>query len=137
MITADHQRMTQLWWQDFQPGYEIYVSRVVLREVRAGDPEAARSRLALVEQLPRLVVTPQCYALARSLLRELVLPRKAVYDALHLAVAAVHEMSYLVTWNCRHMANEVLVPRISSIMMSRGYAVPVICTPSQLLRGEL
>ena len=129
--------MTRLWWQEFQPGYEIYVSRIVLREIRVGDPGAARGRLALVEQLPRLIATPECYRLARSLLRELVLPRKAVYDALHLAIAAVHEMNYLLTWNCRHMANEVLVPRIGSIMLSRGYAVPVICTPSQLLKGEL
>ena len=89
-----------------------------------------------MEQLPRLVLTPECFELARSLLRQMGLPRKAFYDALHLAAAAVHEMDYLVTWNCRHMANEVLVPRISSIMMSRGHAVPMICTPSHLFRGE-
>jgi predicted nucleic acid-binding protein len=134
--TAAHQRATRLWWQEFQSGFEIYISRAVLREVRAGDPEAARSRLAAVEQFPRLVLTSECYGLARSLLQELGLPRKAVYDALHLAVAAVHEMDYLVTWNCRHMANEVLIPKIGSIMRSWGYEVPMICTPEQLLRGE-
>ena len=134
-MTADHQRTTRLWWER-QPEYEIYISRIVLREAGAGDLEAARSRLALVEKLPRLVATPECYALARSFLQELVLPRKVVYDALHLAIAAVHEMNYLLTWNCTHIANATLREPIASVCRANGYEPPTICTPDELLAEE-
>jgi hypothetical protein len=112
----------------------MYISPVVLREIREGDGEAAKIRLAVAGQLPRLILTPQCFVLAEALSRELRLPSKAGYDALHLATAAVHRMDYLLTWNCRHIANESLIPKIRSIIVSWRHDSPVICTPRQLLR---
>jgi hypothetical protein len=97
----------------------------------------ARERLAAAMQFPILRETPKSVALARSLLREAGLSRKSAFDALHLAVAAVHRMDYLLTWNCRHIANEALIPRFRAIMMSQGYQSPVICSPLQLLDGDL
>ena len=97
----------------------------------------ARERLAVAMQFPILRETSESVALARILLREAGLSRRAAIDALHLAVAAVHEMDYLLTWNCRHIANEALIPRFRAIMMSQGYQSPVICSPLQLLDSGL
>jgi hypothetical protein len=126
-----------VWWEECRTGISVYVSRTVLREARRGDGEMARRRLAVATQLPILKETPESVALARSLLRESGLSRKAAIDALHLAVSAVHGMDYLLTWNCRHIANETLIPRFGAIIMSRGYQSPVICSPLQLLDGDL
>lgn len=135
-IVSGHQRLTRIWWSAARTRFDIYVSRVVLVEAAGGDPEAAGHRLALARRLSRLELTAECFRLARILQRESDLPDKASEDALHLSIAAVHRMSYLLTWNCRHIANAVLMPRFASIMASYGYAVPVICTPEQLLDGE-
>jgi hypothetical protein len=102
-------------------------------EIGAGDLIAARSRLALAHGIPRLDLTRACFLLSKELLQGAVLPKKAGRDALHVATAAVHEMDFLLTWNCRHIANAVLMPRIASIISGRGFKIPGICTPPQLL----
>ena len=75
-------------------------------------------------------------ALAAALLREVPLPERAAADALHIAVAAVNGVSFLVTWNCTHIANATLRPRIEAVCRRLGYEPPVICTPQELLGGE-
>jgi predicted nucleic acid-binding protein len=134
---AAAQRVTQAWWEDAKPRFDFYISRMVLLEAGAGDPEAAKRRLSAVRHLPRLTVTPEILVLAQHLRRETNLPKKAIYDAIHLATAAVYGMDYLVTWNCRHLASESRIPRIRSIIIAWGHASPVICTPSQLQRSDL
>ena len=133
LVTAANQETTRLWWHQFREDFELYVSQVVLLEVGAGDPVAARERLSVLEEIPTLVMTRECVELSRRLLREGGLPRRAWRDTLHLAIAAFHQVDFVLTWNCRHIANAVFVPRFASIMSSRGYVSPVICTPPQLL----
>jgi hypothetical protein len=111
----------------------LFISPIVLLEIEAGDGEAARLRLDLAKEIPLLDVTPKCDSLAERLLVEGGLPRNAARDAFHIAIAAVHRMDFLLTWNCRHIANDVLIPRLGSIMKAHGYASPVLCTPLQLL----
>jgi hypothetical protein len=79
---------------------------------------------------------PEAEALAATLLREVPLPARAAADALHIAVAAVNGVSYLVSWNCTHIANAALRPRIEAVCRQSGYEPPVICTPRELLGGE-
>jgi hypothetical protein len=105
----------------------------VLLEIGAGDVAEARSRLALVRELPKLDLTRDCSLLADELVQRAVLPKKARLDALHIAIAAMNGMDFLLTWNCSHIANALLIPRIGSIILSRGARSPVICTPQQLL----
>jgi predicted nucleic acid-binding protein len=131
---AAAQRTTRMWWESAESRFDLYISRLVLLEAGAGDPEAAKRRLSAVKHLPRLTVTPECLVLAQNLRREAGLPKKAVYDALHLAIAAVYGLDYLVTWDFRHLASESRTSRIRSIIVSWGHASPVICTPSQFER---
>jgi hypothetical protein len=137
VITAANQELTRVWWSGARDQFEVYISELVLLEIGAGDPEAARRRLAVAEQLPRLNVPMECSLLAQHLLEEGGLPEKAARDALHVAVAAVNKMDFLLTWNCRHIANASLMPKLSAIIDAWGYVSPQLCTPPQLLKQGL
>jgi hypothetical protein len=63
------------------------------------------------------------------------LPPNAAEDALHIAVAAVHAMDYLLTWNCRHIANAEMQKAIRSTCLLAGHEAPIVCTPEALM-GE-
>jgi hypothetical protein len=80
-----------------------------------------------------LVIAPETEALAVSLLNAGALPPKARVDALHVALAAIHRLQYLMTWNCRHLANAALWRRIEQVCKAAGYQTPTICTPYELI----
>jgi hypothetical protein len=134
LVTFGNQEKTRIWWHRHGPQFDLYVSELVLYEIEGGDPEAAKSRLALVEQIPSLDVTLECSRLAQQILPASGLPEIAGRDVLHVAVAAVNEIEFLLTWNCRHIANAVLMPKLSAAIRQLGYSSPMICTPPQLRR---
>ena len=133
LITAANQQMTHDWWHDHRGDFDLYVSQFVIEEASAGDPDAATRRLAMLEDLPQLDVTDAVQHLAQALLTQVPLPPNAQVDALHIAVATVHGMDYLVTWNCTHIANATLRHRIEAVCRAAGYEPPTICTPQELL----
>lgn len=135
LVRAGEQQVTREWWAR-RSQYDLRVSSLVLLECGAGDPDAAAERLEVLDDLPVLAQVPEADVLAATLLREVPLPTRAAADALHIAVAAVNGMSYLVTWNCTHIANATLRPKIESLCRRSGYEPPVICTPRELLEGE-
>jgi predicted nucleic acid-binding protein len=129
LVRAGHQETTREWWAM----RSTYISQLVLDESAAGDASAAAQRLAMLENVPLLELTPEATGLARALVREAALPSKAAADALHIALAAVHGMDCLVTWNCTHIANAAMRPKIEAICRASGFEPPVICTPLELL----
>ena len=128
-----HQEITADWWARRRMAFELYVSRLVIEESAAGDAEAAARRLVTLNGLMRLEWTEPVAVLAEQLLTEGAVPREATQDALHVAVAAVHGMDYLLTWNCRHIANAAMRNRIGDVCAAGGFEAPVICTPEELL----
>ena len=135
LITAAHQQLTLDWWEDRRADFDLYVSQLVMREASAGDEEAAKRRLTVIEEIPLLELNEEAVALARSLIEEGPLPEKASEDALHIAVATVHGMDFLLTWNCKHIANAQMRNLITEVCRSQGYEPPITCTPEELL-GE-
>jgi predicted nucleic acid-binding protein len=131
LILAAHQEVTRTWWAS-RDGYDLYVSQFVLDEAAAGDSEAADRRLEVLREMPLLNASTEVLALAGRLLAERGMPAKARIDALHVATAAVHGMDYLLSWNCKHIANATLRTRIESICRTAGFEPPVICTPLEL-----
>ncbi len=131
MITA-HQQLTKKWWNMRHQQFELFVSPLVLREVTVGNPTMAQRRLRIVRELPVLAVTAEATAVAEQLMKNGPLPPKAEVDALHIGVAAVHGIEYLLTWNCRHIANARTRSQIESICRNMGYEPPVMCTPEEL-----
>ena len=131
-LAADHET-TQEWWEVRRHAFDLFVSEAVLEEVAQGDADFAAKRLAVVTGLPQLRTSPEADVLVERLLRERVLPEVAAVDAVHLALAAVHRMDFLLTWNCRHLHNPYLERRIEAVCRGCGFPCPVICTPAELM----
>jgi hypothetical protein len=133
LVMAANQEATRKWWDESRSSFELFISQLVIGEISNGDPDAVKRRIAVVENLPELALTDQAEALGAKLLVGAALPQKAKADALHIAVATVHGMDYLLTWNCTHIANAIMRPKIESICRAAGYEPPVICTPPELV----
>ena len=131
LIRAAHQQITRDWWERRQR-FDLFVSQAVLREVGGGDAEAAGRRLAAVEGIPVLAVDTEVSQLAERFLVLRVIPTKAAVDAVHIAVAVVHGMDYLLTWNCTHIANAAIRSKIERTCRDMGLEPPIICTPEEL-----
>jgi hypothetical protein len=131
LVVAAHQRVTREWWAG-RMGFDLYVSQFVWDEASRGDAEAAAQRMAIIEALPFLELTDDATQLAGRLLAGGGLPSIARVDAFHVAIATVHGMDYLLSWNCKHIANATLRSRIEAICRAAGFEPPVICTPLEL-----
>lgn len=132
LIVAAHQEITRAWWARERAKYDLFASEAVIREARAGDPEAAAQRLVLLDSFAMLDINFEVEALAREVLARGAMPPIAALDALHVAVAAWHGVNYLLTWNCRHIASAHVRPRIDAICRARGIVAPQLCTPEEL-----
>lgn len=132
LVIAAHQQLTQEWWRTRKADYELCSSQLVLEEASAGDAQAAQQRLEVIQTMTVLGITAEAIALANELIQAGALPAKAEGDALHIAVAAVHGVPFLLTWNCRHLANAAMRPFIDSTCARSGYKAPIICTPEEL-----
>ena len=132
-IAAAHQQLTIEWWSRRRADFDLVISQVVIDEIQMGDPSYAKSRLEVVSSLSRLLVTDQATTLAQNILAKGFLPQKAFPDALHIAIATVHQVEYLLTWNCKHIANLEVLPRIADLCEDLGLVLPIICTPEELL----
>jgi hypothetical protein len=131
LIMAANQEITKEWW-DNRDEYDLFLSEFVIQESSAGDPEAVRKRISVLKGIPSIDLTDEVEKFALALLEKLPLPPKAKIDALHIAIATVGGMDYLLTWNCKHIANAVLRPKIEAISRESGYEPPIICTPQEL-----
>ena len=135
VIDAGHQVSTCEWWNSCQGELELYSSAVVEREASKGDAGAAASRMTALSKTKTLPVTNEAIDLAERLLNETAVPRTSFDDALHIAVAAINKMDFLVTWNCKHIANAATMSKIYKVCADAGYSCPLICTPEQM-KGE-
>ena len=134
-IDAALQMATLQWWYAAPNRFALYCSQLVLDEAAHGDAVAASRRLQAVDELKVLPITEDIVKLAEKLLAAAAVPRTSFDDAVHIAAATVHGLDYLVTWNCKHIANAVTMPNIYKVCADAGYSCPLICTPEQM-KGE-
>lgn len=133
LIRAGHQQLTREWWENRRNAFDIFISQFVLDEATAGDAQAAQARLDVLKGLPLLDITEEVGGLAAELMKALALPKRAATDAIHISLAAVHQMHFLLTWNCAHIANAEMAVVIESVCGRHGLSCPVICTPEELM----
>ena len=136
VVIAGHQQVTREWWKSCPDRFEVVASELVVREAGEGDQDAVRDRLAVLNKVPLIQISEAALALARRLVGEAAIPKKAGEDALHLAIAATNGVEYLATWNCRHLANATMRERIEAVCRAAGYQPPIICTPEELLEVD-
>ena len=130
--------ITVQFWDDARQGYDLFVSDETLRELQEpGYPAEKREKcLALVSGLPRLAVTREVSELVAYYVAERLMPADDLGDAFHLAFATWYRIQYLLTWNCKHLANANKYEHIHVLNTRRRLLSPTIVTPAQLLEIE-
>lgn len=133
LVVAGHQQVTQDWWEDRRRDFHLVASELVFEEAGAGDAALARERMAVLREMELLEVSEAALQLAQDLVHGGPLPEKAAEDALHIAIAVVNGVEYLLTWNHKHLANAAMRASIERICRQAGYEPSILCTPEELL----
>ena len=126
---------TRQWWNSAPEKFELVTSEAVLDELASGTPERCALRLTLVKNLPLLPVEAAILEIVQTYVEHKVMPADPGGDALHLALASYHKCDFLVTWNCRHLANANKFGHIRRVNTMLGLFVPALVTPLELLGG--
>lgn len=132
-VLAARQEASRQLWEDYADRFEFVISSVVRDEIRQGDATAAQKRLAVVSSLTILEVSPDMDMLVEKLLDSGAVPRGSVFDAQHIAIATVHSVEYLVSWNHKHIVNEYKREHINQVCQTAGFHPITICTPTALM----
>jgi predicted nucleic acid-binding protein len=132
ILVAARQLSSKRWW-DIRDRYQLVASQIVVDECAAGDAIAATERLALLDGLAILKTSNNAKTLADDLIVNYGIPDTEPRDALHISIAAVHGIQYLVTWNFRHIANAETRSIIERVCREKGYTPPLICSPDEML----
>jgi hypothetical protein len=133
LVIAAHQQITHDWWRTARDRFELYISEAVLDEIHVGDADAVIRRAKIIEGLPILEFSTDVTALVEAYDRRLGFVGRARADLVHIAFAVAYRMDYLVTWNCRHIANGETIRRLANANAQLGNPTPVIVTPEELL----
>jgi predicted nucleic acid-binding protein len=133
LIIAANTETTRDWWEYRRSTFTLYIFQVVLDEVMLGDAEMAAKRLEVLQGFPLLELSDAVQDLAAQFLSRSNLPPKAAADAVHIATATVHGMDYLLTWNCKHIANAQIQKKLAEVCLDFEYELPTICTPYELM----
>ncbi|BCU12373.1 hypothetical protein MAN88_29370 [Microcystis aeruginosa] len=135
IIVAANIEITREWWEFRRSDFQLYSSQAVAKETAKGDAKIASQRLEILGNLSLLDLNQAVLDLAERFLERSNLPAKADVDAVHIAVATVHGMDYLLTWNCKHIANAQIQRKLAEISIDFGYELPILCTANELLGG--
>jgi len=133
LTMAERQRQTREWWENRRGEFELFTSNITLREAALGEPAMALERTKALHGTPVLPMRPEVAKIGETLLGAGPLPRSAEEDAYHISYAAVYNVSYLLTWNFKHIANPRMYSRIERVCRNHGLQPPTLCTPTELL----
>lgn len=126
---------TQQGWDEEQQNYELVTSVAVLDEIDNGDYPKKKDSLALVAEIPLVSIEAEIVEIVQVYIEHKVMPSNPLGDALHLASASFHKCDFLLTWNCKHLANANKFGHIRRINALLGLYVPNLVTPLELLEG--
>jgi hypothetical protein len=134
--TAVLQEQAKRWMAEQRPRFDVVTSRLVLDEAALGDADAAKRRLAMLADIPILDPNPEVETVADEILARSLMPQSAKLDASHVATAALAGAQFLLTQNCRHIANAVVLPRLYRLLDELGLPGLLIYTPAEFLGGS-
>lgn len=133
LLVAAHQQTTHEWWTARFHEFDCFISQIVIDEASAGNATEASKRMDLIKDFPVLEFTDEAESLAMAIISSGKFPRNSNRDAAHMAIAAANDIDYLLTWNCKHLANAQIIRKISIVFNNEGFNMPVICTPEELM----
>jgi hypothetical protein len=132
-VLQDHAKR---WMAERRPLYEVVTSQLVIDEAVMGDSDAVQRRMEMLDGIPVLPVNPDAHTVADEIVSRSMMPASARIDALHVAIAALADVQYLLTLNCKHIANAQELPRIYRLLEELGIAGVLICTPFEFFGDE-
>jgi predicted nucleic acid-binding protein len=135
IVVAANIEVAREWWDTRRSDFQLYSSQAVIKETSQGDTMISSQRLEILRNFSLLDLNPSVLDLAEQFLGRSNLPAKADVDAVHIAAATVHGIDYLLTWNCKHIANAQIQRKLAEISLDFGYELPILCTPYELLEG--
>lgn len=127
-------RETIHWWRSERNHFRLFCSELVLAELEEVIFPGQRRAIRLALSLPFLPVTDSVIDAAKCYVEHSAMPRTDIGDAYHLALASVHEVDYLLTWNCKHLANASKVEHLQTLNLRLGLATPTLLTPPMLVQ---
>lgn len=133
ITVSDRQRLTRRLWEEYSDAFEFVTSDLVLEEAERGDPREAERRITLLDDLRTSPLSPEAAALAHKLIEAGAVPPQSLSDAQHIAIAVVHGIKYLVSWNYKHIVNETKRQHINDVCVATGYQPTTLCTPETLM----
>jgi PIN domain len=136
LVVAANIEITREWWDMRRSYFQLYSSQAVVQETSQGDTKIASQRLEILQNFSLLELNESVLELAEQFLNRSNLPAKADVDSVHIAAATVHGMDYLLTWNCKHIANAQIQKKLAQISFDFGYELPILCTPYELLGDQ-
>jgi predicted nucleic acid-binding protein len=128
---------TRRWWDEDLSRFDVVISQVVWDEISGGQSERAAKRQNLVKGFRWLAIDDDVKQAAKYYVEQFGMPGKDIRDALHLALASVHDIDYLVTWNFAHLANASKRKHIEGLNRHLHLPTPVICSPEELMLEPL
>ena len=131
---ASWQQITRQLWEEYMDEFTFVISPIVLTEASQGNPEAAQRRLKVLSHLRVLEALPEADILTQKLLNARAVPQSSNPDAQHIAIATVHGVEYLASWNHKHIVNANKREHISQVCREAGFEPTTICTPAELIR---
>lgn len=134
--TAALQQQAHDWWEQERPKFDLVTSQLVIAEASAGDAAAVAERLKLLHGISFVDIGEPAKKLAEKIITLHLMPQKAAADALHVAAAALARVKYLLTFNCKHIANAHVLPRIYELLRSEGCGQLLICNPAEFLGDD-
>ncbi len=132
---SGHQLATHDFWK-LLPEFEVFISDTVVEETSKGDEKKVQKRLRTIRDFPVLDIDEETQKLAIKLVREKAIPEKCPEDALHIAVAAINEIEFIITWNFKHINNPFMMRKISDVVTNAGYPMPITCSPEEFMEAE-
>lgn len=136
IVLAARQELTIDWWDEHKVKYDLFTSQVVLDEIACGNEAFALKRTSLMHGIPLLEISENVIRTAELILESGIIPPKVVDDAYHVACASVHKIDFLLTWNCKHIANPQNRMRLRKLLARHDLILPIICTPEEMLADE-
>jgi len=127
---------TREWWDRYSHRYDLVTSTAVLGELQTGELPHRDRALEMALRLPAITVEADVAEIAEVYIQRKVMPADPLGDALHLALASAHKADYLLTWNCKHLANANKFAHIRRVNTLLGLAVPFLLTPLELMGEE-
>jgi len=136
IVILANQEVTKEWWLKYRNNFELYISSYVFDEISLGDIELSKRRLEIALELNLLSDSEEVINLAEKIYFQKIFPQKAANDVLHISSAIIHKMDFLLTWNCKHIANPFFLKELQKIINKLEYNLPIICTPQEILGGS-